>query len=252
MIAVRPVTKDEIEFASRSLIRARETNLGWEVEMPVLYPTGKCVSVVVTVAGGDYIVHDAGFGTMHLTSAGVSLTQGLKEKLVRIAEYYGCSFMSGRMSMSCNAGELAVAIALVANASKAVGDQLMSRRKPIRDFRKEVASVIEDNFEAERKLDRKKVIGESGTTYEVNFVLLDRERQQPLAYIEPIGDSDSVNGKFREFFDIKQNSNHRSVNLISVYDDRSDWRAEDIIILAKVSNVVAYNDLPTRLHRLAA
>ena len=251
-VGVRKITKEELEFASRALISARETNLGWEIEMPVIYPTGESVSVVVTVTGGNYVVHDAGFGSMHLTAAGVALSKNLKEKLVRIAEYYGCTFVSGRMSMSCNESQLAVAIALVANASKAVGDQLIGRRKKIRDFRQEVAVVIDENLGALHKLDRSDVVGDSGTTYEVNFVLLDAHRKAPLAYVEPVSDIDSVNTKFREFYDIKQNSNHDRVDRISVYDDRTEWRSGDLVLLAKVSNVVPYGDFSKRLQRLAA
>ena len=176
----RQITRDELEAASRSLISAKQTNLGWEIEMPVIYPTSQCVSVVVTVAGGEYIVHDAGFGSMYLTSAGVSMTKKLRDKLSRIAGSYGCSFISGRMSRACNEQQLAVAIALVANASKAVGDQLLeARRRRMRDLRQEVSAVISESLGETRKLDRDPVVGESGTTYEVNFVLLDKNKQKP-------------------------------------------------------------------------
>lgn len=250
---IRQITKDELETASRSLISARQTNLGWEIELPVVYPTGQCVSVVVAVAGGDYIVHDAGFGSMYLTSAGVAMTKKLIDRLSRIAASYGCNFISGRMSRTCNEQQLSVAIALVANASKAIGDHLAeTRRRKIRDFRQEVSTVISDNLGENRKLDRDRVVGESGTTYQVNFVLLDKAEQKPIAYVEPVSDSDAVNVKFREFFDIQQNVNFSQIDRITVYDDRADWHPGDLLLLNKVSNTVAFKDLGRRLQRLAS
>ncbi|WKW51893.1 hypothetical protein [Rhodomicrobium lacus] len=251
--AVRRITQGELEAASRALISARETNLGYEISMPVVYPTGQCVAVVVTVAGGDYIVHDAGFGSMYLTAAGVSLTAKLNKKLASVAEMYGCEFISGRMSMTCTEKELAVAIALVANASKAVGDQLVEvRRKQIRDFKREVSAVLTDVAGASRVKTGAEIVGDSGTTYEVNFVLLDKALREPLAYVEPVSDRDAVNGKFREFSDIAANANYSKIDRISVYDDRHEWRSGDIIILRRVSNTVPFNDLSTRLERLSA
>ncbi len=251
--AVRRITQEELEAASRALITARETNLGYEISMPVIHPTGQCVSVVVTVAGGDYVVHDAGFGAMYLTSAGVSMTKKLHKKLAGIAEMYGCEFISGRMSMTCTEKQLAIAIALVANASKAVGDQVLeAKKKQIRDFKREVSAVLMSVAGAPRVRTGAEIVGDSGTTYEVNFVLLDRALREPVAYVEPVSDRDAVNSKFREFSDIKANENYSKIDRITVYDDRHEWRSGDIIILRRVSNTVPFGDLPTRLERLAA
>lgn len=136
------LSASELEAIGQSLVAARQTNLGYEVSLPVVYPNGQCVSVVVNVAGGNYIVHDAGHGAMYLTDAGVSLTKQLSERLKRLADNYGCEFISGRMTRACNEKQLAIAIALVANASRAVGDQIFEQREGrLRDFRREVASL---------------------------------------------------------------------------------------------------------------
>lgn len=248
------ISQADLEAASRALIRARETNLGYEIEMPVVYPTGQCVSVVVTVAGGDYVVHDAGFGAMYLTGAGVAMTAKLKDKLTRLAHYYGCEFIGGRMSRVCNAQQLAIAIALVANASRAVGDQVYEVKKQrLRDFRREVGTVLVTSVDKKRIQERAEVVGESGTTYKVNFLLLDQAVRQPLAYVEPIADQDSVNAKFREFYDIKSNDDVKSVRRIAVYDDRVDWRQGDLLMLRRVSSeLLPFRDFPERVAKIAA
>jgi hypothetical protein len=251
--ALRRITTEELEAASRALITARETNLGYEISMPVIHPTGQCVSVVVTVAGGDYIVHDAGFGAMYLTAAGVSMTKKLRKKLAGIADRYGCEFVSGRMTMTCTEKQLAIAIALVANASKAVGDQILEvKKRQIKDFKREVSAVLTEVAGAPRVRTGAEIVGQSGTPYEINFVVLDHERKKPVAYVEPVSDRDAVNSKFREFADIEANENYRSISRISVYDDRHEWRPGDIIILKRVSNTVPFGDLATRIRRLAS
>jgi hypothetical protein len=246
------ITPEQLEAASRALIKARTTNLGIEIEMPIMYPNGQCVSVVVTVRGGDYVVHDAGFGAMYLTAAGVTMTKNLTERLSRLADAYGCDFVSGRMSRSCTQEQLAIAIALVANASRAVGDQALEiRRQRIRDFKREVSVVLNDVMHSER-VKRDRVIGDSGTEYQVDFVVLGNDKERPLAFVEPVSDQDAVNTKFREFFDIQSNRVYQSVDRIAVYDDRHTWRPGDLLVLNRVSNVVPFTAFPRRLKRLAA
>lgn len=121
----------EIEAASRALITARKTNLGIEIQMPVIYPTGSTVTVVVTVQGGEYLIHDAGMGAMALTSSGITLSKTLEERLSALAKHYGCDFIGGRMSRRCTPPQVALAALMVANASRTVGDQALDQKRAI-------------------------------------------------------------------------------------------------------------------------
>ena len=243
----------DLESAAMSLVSAKETNLGFEVELPVVYPNGQCVSVVISVAGGHYVVHDAGHGAMYLTDSGVSLTKQLSERLRRLADLYGCDFVSGRMTKACDAHQLAVAIALVANASRAVGDQVLEQREgKLRDFRREVASAVQRSVPEKRVKRSLPVTGQSGTTYQVSNVVLGDDAQTELAFVEPIADQMAVDRRFREFFDIASNSEYETVQRISVYDDRISWRDGDLAVLNRVSNIVPFSSLPKRLERFAA
>lgn len=250
---LKPIALHELEAASRSLVKARETNLGYEVELPVVYPNGQCVSVIINVAGGRYVVHDAGQGAMCLTEAGVTLTRQLSERLRRLADTYGCEFVSGRMTRFCSESQLAVAIAFVANASRAVGDHILEQRETrLRDFKREVASSVVESVTEKRVRSRLQIIGRSGTTYRVSNVILTADAQEELAFVEPIADQSAVDRRFREFSDIKNNASYSQVQRIAVYDDRVKWRDGDLAVLDQVSNIVPFTSLSRRLQRLAA
>lgn len=246
----RNLTPADLANVSRALISARETNLGIEVQLPVVYPNGQCVSVVVTVAGGNYIVHDAGFGAMSLTAAGVDLTKVLAQRLSRLGQDYGCEFVDGRMSRVCTENQLPIAIALVANASRAVGDQVWEHReRRVRDFRKEVQLALGRALPEDR-VRKLQVIGDSGTTYKVSHVILSADKTRQLAFVEPIPDQQTVDRKFREFSDIKITEEYDEVARIAVYDDKAPWRDGDLALLARVSNIVPFDSFPLRIERL--
>jgi hypothetical protein len=117
------LTPEELEAASRALVTARETAMGVEITTPVIYPNGACVTVTVTMEGGEYVVHDAGLGAMYLTAEGIRITRQLSERLAAFAARYECEFIEGRMLRRCSTDDVAIAAMLVANASRAVGDQ---------------------------------------------------------------------------------------------------------------------------------
>lgn len=75
------IDKEVIEAEARALISAHTTNLGVEVTMPVLYPNGNAVNVVVAAHAERYLVHDAGAGAMHLSSFGIAITKPLRGRL---------------------------------------------------------------------------------------------------------------------------------------------------------------------------
>jgi hypothetical protein len=126
---MRVVTPEEIEATARAIVSARTTNLGIEVTTPVVYPNGNLVTVAVTVEGGEYEVHDAGFGAMYLNSSGIRLTRQLTHRFAELASRYGCEFIAGRMTRRCSPEQVAMAAVMVANASRTVGDQALEMRR---------------------------------------------------------------------------------------------------------------------------
>lgn len=250
MIEIEP---EAIRHALMSLIDIKRTNAGCEVQLPLFYPNGDSVTVTVAAERGEYIVHDAGSGAMLLNSHGINVSKNLAAKVARLAAHYGCEFVSGRLSKRCSYEDIGVCAAIVANASRAVGDQLLDRKEqPVVDFRKEVLHRIEGMVGARRYRENEEVYGESGYPYRVSAMVLSTDESHPVGLIEPIKDHDSATKKFREFWDISRSEKFGVIQRISLYNDQHPWNRSDLILLQEVSNLVRAEDAETRIAELLA
>jgi hypothetical protein len=110
--------------------------------------------------------------------------------------------------------------------SRLIGDHVAAvRRQSIIDFKREVSGLAADALgDVERVVNDQKVVGDSGTEYRVNIVILNAVKIDPLAYIETIAEQTAVNGRLRAFYDIGLNDNHAAIPRVAIYDDRHDWR----------------------------
>jgi len=246
---LRRLTPEEIEAASRALVTARASSLGVEITTPVIYPNGQCVTVAVTIDGANYVVHDAGLGSMYLTAEGVRVSRELRDRLRSLAARYGCDFIEGRMSRRCSADDVAVAAMLVANASRSIGDQAAEiRRQNESQFRYAVAERVREAV-GKRLRENESFKGESGQTYRISNVVLDENEKEPIAFVVPLPSRNSVPSLFREFFDLK--AAMPSVLKDSVYDEASDFRPkEDGWVLSQVGEVIAFPNLSATLASL--
>jgi hypothetical protein len=245
----RTIDTNTLEAAARGLINARTTNLGVEVTMPVLYPNGNAVAVIVAKHTGRYVVHDAGGGAMHLSSFGVTITKPMRQRLERMVAAYGCEFVSGRVTTACEPEQIAVAIALVANASKAVGDeaQIADRLRASRFVERVTETLTE--FLGKRVQVHKEMVADSGRTYRVGHVVLDADLDHPVAFVEAVPDKETVSRRVAEFLDLKDH--YTDVAREAVYDDSRDWPSGDLMLLKKVSNPVPFNRWRNRAKALA-
>jgi hypothetical protein len=248
---MQEVPEATIRLALHSLIDIRRTNLGCEVQLPLFYPDGGSVTVTVVAERGDYVVHDAGNGTMLLNANGISLTKKLSQKIRELAAMYGCEFSAGRVERKCTTEDIGVCAAIVANASRAVGDQVLQRPVvPFLDFRKEVLERVRFVVGSKRFRENEEVVGESGYSYQVSAVVLDEAESGPVGFIEPIKDHDSATRKFREFWDISRSTRLTDIRRIALFDDSKNWDSSDLIILQEVSNLVRVSDAETRMKEL--
>lgn len=188
---------------------------------------------------------------MVLNASGVQMTRKLSQKIKGLAEHYGCEFSSGRVERRCSPEDIGVCAAIVANASRAVGDQLFVRQAigPI-DFRKEVLGKVRDLVGDKRFRENEEVHGESGYSYNVSAVILDGVASQPIGFVEPIKDHETATKKFREFWDISRSERFGSINRISLFDDSRSWDRADLIILQEVSNLVRISDAASRMQEI--
>lgn len=239
---------EQIRSALLSLIDIRRTSLGCEVQLPLFYPDGGSVTVTVAAERGDYLVHDAGSGTMVLNASGVQMTKKLGRKILSLTEHYGCEFSAGRIERRCSPEDIGVCAAIVANASRAVGDQLFERQtiSPI-DFRREVLARVRSVVGENRFRENEEIHGESGYSYQVSAVILDHAGALPLSFVEPIKDHEAATKKFREFWDISRSERYGNVRRISLFDDKRKWDGADLLILQEVSNLVRVSDAEARM-----
>jgi hypothetical protein len=248
---IRQLTAQEIEAAASALVTAEETNLGVEVTMPVVYPDGRAVTVVVTVESGQYVIHDAGFGSMYLTSAGVQFSKQIRKRLASMAANYGCEFANGRMTRRASSDEVALAIAMVANASRCVGDEVLeARRRTESDFIAAVADSLRDTIGSTRVRTNEQFVGESGAQYRVHNVVLDKTESAAIALVEPLASRASVSQRFMEFHDLAPV--HQSAKMFAVIDDNETVSVAHRTLLNQVCSLVAYSESKEAFRPLAA
>ncbi|NYZ12521.1 hypothetical protein HL658_08160 [Azospirillum sp. RWY-5-1] len=243
------LSAEEIEFAARSLIEASETSLGIEVNTPIVYPNGDCVTVVVEQDRSDFVVHDGSFGAMYLAAEGIDLSKSLSTRLSNAVGRYGCEMKGGRVVRRAGADELPIAIALVANASRLVGDQVLEmRRQSESEFRVVVTEKLR-NFVGDRLRENQEFKGKSGRLYRVANVILDSSRSKPVAFVMAITGRHAIPAAFSEMFDLKQAL--PAVANDSVYPDDSGVRIEDANLLNEVGRAFAYSKAAEEFSRFA-
>ncbi len=243
------VTPEDIQQAARALIEARATGMGIEVTTPIVHANGDFVEVIVVPGREPFEVHDAGIGSMRLSAEGMRTGGDIGARMRLAAERYDCLVEGGRIVRRCPQAEVAVSIALVANASRTVGDFAAEvRRQNDSQFRFVLTERIRE-IAGTRLKENEAFKGRSGRVYRVPNVILNKELSTPLAFAVPLASRSSVPIQFRELFDLK--AAFPDVRNESVYNDEGDFRPdEDGWILAQVGEVVPFSDLAKMLPAL--
>lgn len=141
----------ELEAACRALVSVEKSNLGYEVQLPVIYPSGDFATVVVAASGDQFSVHDAGFAAMTLANHGMKLSAKVRARIAALSAHYGCEFLNDRMSRLAPLDQLPLAVAVIANASRTVADQLLQlQHQPVFSFRQEVVDRVRETPEADK------------------------------------------------------------------------------------------------------
>ena len=243
------LTKEEIEQAVREVVEAQPMMLGFEVTTPVLYSNGDYVIVIVAQEADGYIVHDASLGSMRVAAEVPRTGREASARLRAIAERYGCSVDGSRITRFCKADNVGPSVALVANASRTVGDLAVEmRRQNESQFRYVVTESLRE-IVGKRLREDESYKGASGITYRVPNVILNPTLQCPFAFAVPLASRTAVPSQFRELFDLKAAFPH--VYNESIYNDAGDFRPrEDGWILEQVGAVVAISALRERLSKV--
>lgn len=236
------LTTREIEDSARELISAASSSLGVEVTTPLVYPNGECVTVVVAPEFSEYVVHDAGLGSIYLEREGVRVSRDIRTRAASVAARYECAFIEGRMTRRGSAQDVAVSVMLVANATKTLADLAAeARRQSESQFRYLLTERVREVAGARLK-ENEVFRGKSGASYRIANTILDAQRQMPIAFIVPIPSRGSVANQFRELYDLQ--AAYPSIDRESVYDEGSDFRAtEDGWMLGQVGKVAPFSSI---------
>ena len=222
--------------------------MGVEITTPVIYPNGECVTVTVTMEGGEYVVHDAGLGAMYLTAEGVRMSRQLSERLAALAARYECEFIEGRMTRRCSTDDVAIAAMLVANASR-TGDQAIEvRRQSEGEFRYAVSERVRE-LVGKRWRENQLFQGASGRSYRIGNIILDASETAPVAFVFALPSRSAVPAQFTEMYDL--HAAHPAIANDSVYNDAGDFRLrEDGWLLEKVSILIPFSEMQSRIPRM--
>src|SRR5208337_77169 len=168
-----------IERAVKDLVAAEPSNLGVEVTLPVAYPGGDLITVVVERKEASMLVHDAGFAAMRLANGGVTLSRSVVTRLQEYAKRFNCGFSDGRVSTECDLGKVGICAALVANASRSVADYVLEiRRHAESDFRRTISDNLREIM-GRRLRENEEIRGVSGRRYRVPITVLDKNEAVP-------------------------------------------------------------------------
>lgn len=232
------LTPAEVEKAIRALTVAEKTNLGIEVTLPVVFGDGELVSVVVERSGSGFVIHDAGSSAMRLTSVGVVLTKHVAFRLNEFSKRYRCQFVDGRVSaVAESVDDVATIACLVANASRAVADYMYELRRQVEyDFRVVLFEKLRNvKGLAPRIRETEEIKGQSGTRYRIP-IILDPAQSRPQNFISAVANRSIVPRSVAMFFDV--GPLYPNVERDAVYDDHSDIRREDKVLLQSVGTQV--------------
>jgi hypothetical protein len=237
------VNADKVQMAVRSLIVAERLNVGLEVSTLVAYPGGDLINVIVDDTGGEVVVHDGGLAAMRLNQQGVVIGRHVAARLADYAKRFNCTFEGSRVSARADSEGIEYAIAMVANASRAVADYAMEIRKHVEaDFRSLVADALRE-IVGKRLRENEEFTGKSGRKYRVSVVILD-EDGKIHRFVAPIASRNSVPNGFAMLFDL--HGKHESVVNSSVYDEAGDLRSEDKSLLESVGGVYGLLEAQSR------
>ena len=228
------------------LIGVFESNLGYELQFPMLHATGDYVTVVVRIERGDAYIHDAGFAAMIMTGQGQAVTKKIAERTAAYAKRMGCVYESGRISRRAAHSDVVPAAITVAAVCRFLSDQAAIVAQPRPEFIADVRSALIRTLGKERIRPSFTAFGASGSDYQPDAVILRSDIELPAAFVEAIGSPQSVSSRFRRLYDIQKNQDYQDVDRIAVYNDREDFESGDLLILQDVSNVVPYRAFSKR------
>ena len=217
---------------------------GVRVTTSCIFPSGALVSVLVRGGENFFTVSDDGAAFSEIESVGATIEN--PERAIRhVVRAYGLECDGGTKKIPGTGAiyrphvdkkGLALAIVLVANASKDAADYLFSTTKIARErnFKLLLRSFLEARFS--ERVRSEVLVGHSNKPHKFeNIIFLESGIR---IIVDPVmHDLQSVNARVVANMDVKL-ENYPKLEQRIVYDDDEDWKAEDLSLLQVGSTTV--------------
>jgi len=239
-----------IQKALSDMFVVSERNDGVEVTTQCVYPSNAFARVIVHGGVDTFVVSDEGGALREIESAGGIVVKPDKV-LSPIVQRFGLQIANGTISAPpCGFANLGLAIALVANASKSSAEWLFEHTKirPTENFKFEIAKLLRRDFHQSVRSDT--LVGHSNKPHKFdNIIFLSGSRR---LVIDPVvNDRSSINARVVANMDLRA-AEYEGLEQRIVFDDRQDWKIEDLNLLQVGAPVIKYSRAEEVIKRLAS
>jgi hypothetical protein len=221
---------------------------GVRVTTHCLYPSNGLVQVIVRGGTNTFFVSDEGRAVQEIEAAGAEI-HNVDRLVSHLVVPHGLSVSKGVIrSAQCDASNLPVSIAIVANISKSVADYLFShvRVRPHKNFRSVVSSFVRAQYQT---VHEEVIVGSSNKQHRFdNVIILSGGRKVVVDPVVP--DHNSIASRVLANMDVRS-AKYPDIEQRIVYDDADSWKSEDLNLLQAGADVISFSKASIVLKRLA-
>jgi len=240
-----------VEEAVSEIVTIGESDGGIYINTLCLYPSNSFVRVMVYGGQNSFTVSDMGGAVNELLAAGIDLAKS-DSSLNKFLNSHGLSLKNGTIrSPVCSRAELPSAVALVANAAKAMADWLFdsSKIKRNRDIKAIVKTLLKSTFDKSSITEDGTIVGASNKPHKFdNIIVLPNNKR---LIVDPvIRDGSSINARVVANLDVKL-AKLEGLEQRIIFDDEDDWKPEDLNLLQVGATVVPLSKSAEVIRRVA-
>jgi hypothetical protein len=229
-----------------------ETPEGIWVTTQLLYPSNGTVSLLITGGPNGCIVSDEGRAIEEIAMHAIELPEKAEPYLRQFYQPQGLRVIGSKIcSPAVPVDALSAAIALVANASSLAAFWAVKTLRPRRrrDLREELRSLFGQRYSRERIKEEVHLPGESGRLYRFEFRIEISARSLIVDGVFP--DATAINTRAIAHLDLARTKNAALVQRM-VYDERENWKAEDMRLLRLAAELVPLGQFNRNLDSIGA
>ena len=221
---------------------------GVRVTTHCMYPSHSYVRVFVRGGTDTFVVTDEGSALREIEAAGAEVTNF--DRLLRpFVTKQGLQVAKGAISSPyCKVDEIAVAVTLVANASRDAADWLFSHTKVKRhrNFKAMLRTMLEEKFS---HLGQDTLVGKSNKPHKFEHMISLPDGKRIV--VDPVfHDPGSINARVIANLDVKM-AGYPNLEQQLVYDDREEWEPQDLNLLqVGATAVIPFSKAPDVFDRL--